>query len=171
MVNIRHIVLVSLITILFSACGNNIYNEENCLPPVDLVSTKSVELFLVEVEESNNNYSSLKLDTDERFVCVSVPNMISCDIENLEGVKFIKQPEGSVLHLTGKAKKIVPYGLNKSFNSTITYLEGSINHTKVWMASFYLLSIFDFRSEAELNMKSLDLIGINDSSSIDINCN
>jgi hypothetical protein len=78
-------------------------------------------------------------------------------------------PENSEVYFSGKIKKTIPYGFNTAFNSSLTYFEGKINNTTIWMASYHLLSFFDYSSESEINYNSLKLIKA-DSNSIVYNC-
>ncbi len=166
----KYVKLILIFTFLFSGCGTNIEENNNCCPSFILESTQNIKFSLLEIKEKKESYSSLIVSDEERFLCVTVPNIESCGNENsLFKMEIELLPVNSKIYFTGKIKKTIPYGLNTAFNSPLTYFEGKVNNRTVWMASYHLLSFYDHISESETNYNSLKLIKA-DSNSIDYNC-
>ncbi len=153
-----HFILVHLIFVLYG-CGVTIKEKKNCVPKVKFVSTQSVNLHLIKLLDPDFSYSELKLKDDERFLCISTPNIISCD-DSFGKLKVTKLPTGIELQLTGDAKKIEPYGLSTAFKNDIIYLKGTVNNTTVWFPLFELHLFAEYGSESKLNTESCKLLGI-----------
>ena len=166
----KYLKIILVLTLFLSGCGTNIEEHNNCCPPFILESTKSIKFSLLEIREKKESYSSLTILDEERFLCVTIPNSESCGQESsLFKMNIEPLPESSKVYFSGKIKKTIPYGLNTAFNSSLTYFEGKTNNKTVWMASYHLLSFYDYISESETNYNSLKLIKA-DSNSIVYNC-
>ncbi len=164
-----HFILVQLIFVL-SACGVTIKEKSNCVPKVKFVSTQSVKLHLIKLLDPNFSYSDLKLKDDESFLCISTPNIISCD-DSFGKLKVTKLPVGTELQLTGDAKKIEPYGLSTAFKNDMIYLKGTIKNKTIWFPFFELHLFAEYLNESKLNTESCKTLGITDSTMVDnINC-
>lgn len=166
----KYFIHILLSALLLSSCGTTIEENNNCCPPFVLESTQNIKFSLLDIKEKKESYSSLVLGSEERFLCVTIPNIESCEKENsLFKMKVQSLPIGSKIYFTGKIKKSIPYGLNTAFKSSLTYFEGKANNTTVWMASYHLLSFYDHISESKVNQSSLKLINA-DSISIFYDC-
>lgn len=152
-------ILILIFTL--QGCGVNITEKQDCIPKVSYVSTKSVKMFFVEVIDKEFSYSGLKINKNERFFCISVPNMLDCD-DSYGKLKITNLPEGTFLELTGKVKRIEPYGFSTAFKSEITYLEGIVNNTIVWLLLPRLNLFTEYEHESSLNAASNKSLGIND---------
>ncbi|MEE9430190.1 MAG: hypothetical protein V3V16_04060 [Melioribacteraceae bacterium] len=151
--------------LFLNSCGININEKQDCIPKVSYESTKSVKMFLVEVTNPKFSYSDLKINKDERFLCLSVPNMQDCrdGIDDYGALKFTELPLGTKMNLTGTVKIIEPYGFSSAFKSEMTYLQGTVNDLIVWIQLFRLSSFAMYESESTTNFNSNKTLGINDS--------
>jgi len=164
---IKKTILNLLLVFFLGGCGINIIDKKDCIPKVEYISTKSIKMFLIEVSDPKFSYSDLKLEKDERFLCLSVPNMRDC-VDDYGALKITELPLGSSLKLTGNVKKSEPIGFSKAFKSDMAYLEGVVNNIIVWVPLFRLSSFAKYESESTINLNSNKVLGINDSIFVDL---
>jgi hypothetical protein len=118
-------------------------------------------MFLIEVVDKNFSFSDLKIEKDEQYVCVSTPNILSCD-DSYGKLKVTELPTGTILQLTGNAKRVEPFGFSTAFKSDMIYLQGKINNITVWIPLFELSLFAEYGSESRLNYESSEALGISD---------
>lgn len=155
---LRKIVFL-LISISFVSCGINIIEKKDCIPKVKFVSTENVVMHLIKVENKNFSYSDLKINNDERHLCISTPNFLGCD-NSFGKLKVKKVPAGTLLRLTGTAKKIKPFGLSTAFKNDITYLQGTLDNITVWVPLFSLNLFSEYEKESSINAESCKILKI-----------
>ncbi len=152
--------LVLILVLIFSTgCGVKIIEKNDCIPKIEFVSTKSVRIHLIDVLEKSFSYSDLRIENNEKFLCVSTPNILDCD-DSFGKLKVTELPDGTKLQLTGIAKMIKPVGLSTAFKSELIYLQGIVNKTIVWFPLFELGLFAEYNSESKLNAESSKILGI-----------
>ncbi len=165
--------VISVIVLLFfiTSCGIKTVEKKDCINSFVLESTKSVNFFIIDVIEGKEVYSSLEINENESFLCISDPRTPNACIDEYPPIKkkSVKLPIGSKVFFTGNIKKTVPFGFSTAFNSEIIYLEGMVNSRKVWLATHNLISIKSYTEESSINKESLKTIGL-DSLSFSIKC-
>jgi len=146
-------IIFLLIPISFVSCGINIIEKKDCVPKVKFVSTENVVMHLITVEDKDFSYSDLKINDNERYLCISTPNFLGCD-NSFGKLKVKKVPAGTLLKLTGTAKKIKPFGLSTAFKNDITYLQGTVGDIHVWVPLFSLSLFSEYEKESSINAES-----------------
>ena len=160
MKKIIHVILFLYLTVFSNGCGININEKKNCIPKVNFESTKSVKMHLIKVVDESFSFSDLKIGEDEQYVCLSTPNILSCD-DSFGKLKVTELPTGTILRLTGNAKRVEPFGFSTAFKNDMIYMQGKINNITVWIPMFELNLFTEYKKESELNLKGLETIGVN----------
>ncbi|MBM5573024.1 MULTISPECIES: hypothetical protein [Deefgea] len=149
------------ISFLFLAgCGGHQHiTIHRCVPAVEYVSTEEHEFIAYQLINQSlwQSFDPLRL-AEKGHYSLKVIRHGETSIEQYgeSNFKIIRFNNGTRLRLTGNAIERRPWGIDKSFSSRMTYLEGEIDTITVWAPTFYFRDFY--KSNSEQNRKNSDVI-------------